>query len=422
MQVDSYTEVTSEGWFSRIGKSIKGILVGIVMFFVAFPILWMNEGRAVQAAKSLEEGRGEVVSIEAASVDPENEGKLVHLSGEATTTETLSDPLLGLSEQALRLSRSVEMYQWTEQQESKTKKKLGGGKETTTTYTYKQTWSSRIEDSARFKRPAGHTNPPRMAYPSTTSVAKSVTLGAFNLTPALVARIHAEEAVALDAVPEALKDKAQLVQGGLYVGANPDSPVVGDLRIAVTKTPPTVVSVVSRQIKDTFEPYQAEAGDAIEMLEVGTVSAESMFASAEKANAVLTWILRLVGFLVMAFGIAMLFGPIVTIADVLPFLGTLIGIGVAFFAGAVALSLSLITIGLAWLFYRPLIGIPLLVLGIFEFIQFSKLADPATHQRSIGSTRMIGVFEICTILVGNLGSLVCGIIVLVNLDKLDDRR
>ncbi|QKK09509.1 MAG: hypothetical protein HND58_15950 [Planctomycetota bacterium] len=68
------------------------------------------------------------------------------------------------------------------------------------------------------------------------------------------------------------------------------------------------------------------------------------------------------------------------------------------------------------------LGIPLLVLGIFEFIQFSKLADPANHQKSIGSTRLIGIFEICTILVGNLGSLVCGIIVLVNLEKLDDRR
>lgn len=67
-------------------------------------------------------------------------------------------------------------------------------------------------------------------------------------------------------------------------------------------------------------------------------------------------------------------------------------------------------------------GIPLLVLGIFEFIQFSKLADPATRQKSIGSTRLIGIFEICTILVGNVGSLVCGIIVLVNLEKLDDRR
>lgn len=379
MQGDSFTEVTSEGWFSRIGKSFKGLLAGIVMFFVAFPILWMNEGRAVQAAKSLEEGRGQVVSIEAASVDPENEGKLVHLNGEATTTETLSDPLLGLSEQVLRLSRKVEMYQWIEQQESKTRKKLGGGKETTTTYTYKQIWSSRVEDSSRFKRPAGHANPPRMAYPSTTSVAKSVTLGAFKLTPALVGRISAEEAVALDAVPEALKDEAQLVQGGLYVGTNPDSPAVGDLRIAVTKTPPTVVSVVSRQVRDTFEPYQAEAGDAIEMLEVGTVSADSMFTSAEKANAVLTWILRLAGFLVMAFGIAMLFGPIVAIADVLPILGTLIGIGAAVFAGVVALSLSLLTIALAWLFYRPLIGIPLLVLaiGIPLFLHMRKKKEAA---------------------------------------------
>lgn len=66
-------------------------------------------------------------------------------------------------------------------------------------------------------------------------------------------------------------------------------------------------------------------------------------------------------------------------------------------------------------------GIPLLVLGIFEFIQFSKLGDPANHRGSIASTRLIGIFEICSVLVGNLGSLVCGIILLANLGKLEDR-
>lgn len=64
-------------------------------------------------------------------------------------------------------------------------------------------------------------------------------------------------------------------------------------------------------------------------------------------------------------------------------------------------------------------GIPLLILGIFEFIQFSKLGDPANHRGAAGTTRLIGILEICAILFGNLGSFVCGIIVVVNAGKLE---
>ncbi len=41
---DSYTEVTSQNWFSRIGESIKGILFGIIIIPVTIILLWWNEG------------------------------------------------------------------------------------------------------------------------------------------------------------------------------------------------------------------------------------------------------------------------------------------------------------------------------------------------------------------------------------------
>jgi len=73
--------------------------------------------------------------------------------------------------------------------------------------------------------------------------------------------------------------------------------------------------------------------------------------------------LRVLGFLLMALGLYMIFNPLAVLADVLPILGSLAGAGIGFFAGAVALFLSLVTIALAWLFYRPLLGITLLVLA-----------------------------------------------------------
>ncbi len=56
MDNDSFTEVSSQGWFSRIGDSIKGILFGIFLFIAAFPLLWWNEGRSVERYNSLKEG------------------------------------------------------------------------------------------------------------------------------------------------------------------------------------------------------------------------------------------------------------------------------------------------------------------------------------------------------------------------------
>ena len=72
---------------------------------------------------------------------------------------TLKDSTFGVEAKGLKLGRTVQMYQWKETSESKTKEKIGGGKETTTTYDYKKDWSDSPIDSSDFKRPEGHQNP-----------------------------------------------------------------------------------------------------------------------------------------------------------------------------------------------------------------------------------------------------------------------
>ena len=91
---DSVSETSSQGWLSRLGGAIKGILVGIVMVIAAFPLLFWNEGRAVRTAKSLDEGSGAVVTTPSERVDPAHEGKLVHTTGRAKSTATLSCTVL----------------------------------------------------------------------------------------------------------------------------------------------------------------------------------------------------------------------------------------------------------------------------------------------------------------------------------------
>jgi hypothetical protein len=165
---DSIQVTSNSSWFSRLGKAFTGIVVGIVLIIVGVALLFWNEGRAVKTYKTLKEGQGLVIDIASDSVDEANNGKLVHLSADAVTDETLVDQDFGVSANAIRLRRGVEMYQWEEAEKSETRKKLGGGEETVTTYTYTKAWSGMLNDTANFQEPAGHENPSEFPYDSMT--------------------------------------------------------------------------------------------------------------------------------------------------------------------------------------------------------------------------------------------------------------
>ena len=366
MSGESFTDVTNQSWFGRIGGAIKGILVGLVMIVIAFGLLFWNEGRSVERYKTLKEGSGAVVLSKADSVDPKNEGKLVHVTGKADTTETLKDPVFEISAQALKLERSVEMYQWKESSQTTTKKKLGGGKKKITTYTYDKVWSDHVINSSRFKHPDGHQNPSRLPYKPVSFYAEKVTLGAFTLPLELISRIGGDEQLPVEPkdVPLTISATTLAANGEFYVGFSPDAPEIGDARVSFRVLHPKTVSIIAKQVGNSFEPYETKAGGNIELLENGTRSAAAMFKNEAHSNKVLTWILRLVGFVLMLIGFSLIFSPLSVVADVVPLAGSIVGAGTGIIAFLLSLVISLFTIGFAWIFYRPLIGVPLVVVAI----------------------------------------------------------
>ncbi|MCI5221321.1 MAG: hypothetical protein D3924_01215 [Candidatus Electrothrix sp. AR4] len=367
MSEDSFTEVTNQSWFSRIGGAIKGIIFGLILFIGAFPLLFWNEGRAVKTYKTLKEGGGAVVSVRADRVDSANAEKLIHLTGRATTEDILTDQIFSVSANALKLRRNVEMYQWQESSRSETKKKLGGGTETVTEYSYSKEWSDDAVSSANFKKPSGHENPGSMPYESTVLTADKVTLGAFTLSPSLVGKIDdfASLVVGMDSpLPAELEGRAISHNGGFYLGADPISPQVGDIRINFSTVSPTDVSVIAKQVGDSFEAYRAKAGGEIELLQTGVHTADAMIQKAQTDNKIMTWILRFVGFILMLIGLNMVFKVLSVIADVLPILGSIVGAGTGMIAFLLSALLSLITIAIAWIVFRPLLGIILLAIAV----------------------------------------------------------
>lgn len=369
-------ERSTQGWFSRILESIKGVLFGLVLVLAALPLLFVNEGCAVKIAKGLSEGRGQVVLGQSGAVNPALEGKLVHMSGVASSKNGVTDAVLGVSAPgAIRLERLVEMYQWIEKTESKTQKKLGGGEETVKTTTYVKEWKSSEESSANFKQKVKDNekleNPP-MPMKGGSVVANDVALGAHTLTEGLVSQLTGGSPLTLDAgtigkLPESIRGRARLHDGGIFVG-DPASPKVGDLRVRLQKTDASDVTVVAKQTGQALAPWPTSQGTTIGMLDRGTKSADEMFSSAEAQNTARTWIVRLLGFLFMFIGFALIFKPLSVVADVVPFIGSLVGMGTGVVAFALAAPLSLGTIAVAWIVYRPILGIALLVVGVGTFV------------------------------------------------------
>jgi hypothetical protein len=358
--MDSFTEVTRRSWGGRIGNAFKGVGFGLLLVVVSFPLLFINEGRAVKTRKALDEGARVVVSVAADRLDPANEGRLVHVSGPATGG-SLSDPDFGVAATALALQRKVEMFQWKESKSSRTVEKLGGGEETRTTYTYTQTWSDRVEASARFKEPAGHENPAQMPVAAVTRHASDAKLGAFLLPVSVLDRLDGFEPLAASAGPEALPNGARPHADGFYLGPDPAHPRVGDARITFRRLPEGPVSVVARQSGDTFTAYTAQSGRDLLLVDSGLKSAAMLFADAQASNRLWTWLLRLGGFVLMFLGTLLVLNPLKVLGSVVPLLGSLIGLGTGFAAFIGSLVCSSLVIAAAWIFYRPLFAIALLV-------------------------------------------------------------
>lgn len=411
----AYIETTKTGWGSRMGSSLKGMGTGLLMLVAGLALLFWNEGRAVKTHKALQEGAAAVTEADPARVDAALDGKLVHFSADADAPGELTDAWFGVSARAFRMERTVEMWQWHETSRTTTKENLGGSETTTTEYDYAKGWSERIVDSSKFKVPEGHRNPARFPVEGQEQVASGVTVGAYAVPDGWVKSLGWMEAAQLppvdaplaEGLPKGLRRTAE----GLYLPAHPKEalreevatvtnsvemlladgttelvdevttvtnlveaakettepvdPEIGDVRMRLRVAPLSRLSVVAKQESGgRLGEWRTSNGRTIRMVQTGEAGAAEMFEGAEKGNRVITWLLRLAGVLLTVFGIRSVLAPLAMLAAVVPFIKAILSAGIGFVSWVLGLGLSLVVIGVAWLAYRPLVGVPLLVAGI----------------------------------------------------------
>ena len=445
----AYQEQKTTGYGTRVGNSFKAIGSGLIMFCIGTALLWWNEGRTVKTEKMLEEVGGSYVEMENPNKkDASLDGELICASALATTEDSLSDAQFGVGAKAIALHRRVEYYQWVESSEEKSEDKLGGKEVTTTTYTYSKKWVSTPVESSEFKDPAyQNKNTVLTTVEESDQYAENVSFGAYKLNETLIHRISSSEGLDLAISEDLLKDldkSAQVAyerfygtkktaskaveqpaettvlsdsakavadslkavndsiiknavnkkdfeyvhQAGnvLYFGRVPGSPEVGDVRVTFEKVVPAKVTVMAVVDGDSFKPYKAENGKRFQTLVMGKRSGDDIIEADKEANNMWLWLLRGIGVLLVIGGLKGIFGFLETILKVVPFIANIFGWGVGVVCTIIGVAWSLIVIAIAWLFYRPILGITLLVIAgfltwVFAFKGKDKLKELAAKAK-----------------------------------------
>jgi hypothetical protein len=322
-----------------------------------------------------------IVEVSADTVNPQNNLKLVYLNGILSGATPAVDPWNKLSANGLlRLQRRVEMYQWLERESETTSNNIGGSQTTQKTYTYSLGWAETAVNSAQFKVPAGHQNP-AMPLKSQTFDANPVKIGAFTLDKSLVQDLtNFEPLETLTQAPAGYRVLGNLV----YKGVNPDQPVLGDVRVTYSAIAAQTYSIAAQQNNSTLTIYQDAKNDyKIALIEPGVVSAQKLFADQASTEKMITWACRIGGFLLLLIGFNLIMGPLAMLVAFLPFLQGLVGAGTFFIALGLAIPITLITIAIAWIASRPLIGGGILLLAVaaawmIRSVAIKKKATTAT--------------------------------------------
>ena len=379
----AYTETTTTSYGQRLAGSAKGMIGGLLVFIIGTGLLWWNEGRTVRTARAIGDAASHVESVaDVSKVDASLNGKLIHASAFADTKDTLTDDLFGVREQAIKLDRKVEYYQWVEHSQRKKRDKVGGGEETITTYTYEQEWVKKPVNSSNFKE-SRYRNANRVLsqVEERNETAQHVTFGAYTLPESLVGSISGSEPVEVRMTEEQrftwderlhmlrpkVNTETSLVHTSantVYLGLSPNSPQIGDVRVTFTKVPPADISLIAQVDGSTFKAYRAKNGQSFSRLQMGTVGADEMILQARSENNLWAWVLRVIGILLVVGGLKGMFGLLPMLFKVLPFLGSIVDAGVGLVSWIFGLAWSFIIIAIAWLVFRPIIGISLLVLAI----------------------------------------------------------
>ncbi len=358
----------------NVTKKTGGFLGGIVLLIIGIFTLWTNEGRTVKEQNAINEALKGYTDVSSEKINSKYEGKIIATTGkiDLSNSQELRDSKFGISVNAVKLKRVVEMYQWNESCKTDENDKE--------TCTYEKEWTDDLIDSSEFTK-AGHENPSSMKIEGDEYVASDVKVGAFNLPERLIEKISYNKKYGTEKLEEQYKNTVEgykINEKYITNSVDVNEPQVGDLRISYEYATDGEVSMIGVQSGDTLKAYTAKKGNNIFEIRRGSYTGKEILVSKSEANKNIKWFLRILGTVLVIGGIASLFNPLQRFTDRIPVVGSIVNFSTGLFSGVVGFALSLIVIAIAWFRFRPVLSIILIVVvvALIAFLKFKGIKLP----------------------------------------------
>lgn len=348
------------------------VAAGFVLLFCGIFILGCTERNTISLGNTFDVMTSNITHVENPStIDQANEGKLIHVTGTASTDEVLKDKAFLREYNTFCLARTISYYQWNEVEETEEYTKRKDGEEVKRTRTYirhYKGWYDGPIDSSRFSE-KGFDNVAPARLLNDTLYAEKVHLGAFMLSNDQVKQITEMEPAKLDYDQQFIEDiryssskqfkrtvNVEIKNHEIYIGIGTmANPQIGDLKVTFTMAKSNDVTIVGKQKGDSIVPYEA-GGNNVYKIQKGKTTAEQFLDKQQEENTAGTWGGRITGFLILVWGLVYIFPLIAKRTSALPVLADVARAGSFIISMALALIITLIIIGIAWVEENPIVS------------------------------------------------------------------
>ncbi|MDX1958478.1 MAG: TMEM43 family protein [Leptospiraceae bacterium] len=328
---DGMSSTESVGFFSQIGDSIKGILIGMVLLPASIYTVFKVE-TCTQAGAAFKNAKP-VAQME--------QGKPIYVTGKLT-----ADPIGSRFVQPgkyIRISQDSQVYAWDEEEKTE-----GSGSNKKKIKECKLEWTTNPRNPSSFSLP-GCKNKPfhKKLFQNETVVAQDGAVNADGKTY----KVNLKDVNFTSAVPTRDPDDANIILNGFtksdrYLFEKKEcasSPIEGCERvnIDVTPIPEADMTFLGSLSGSSIVPYVFK-DDKFLNASVGTY--EQTLTDIKNDDSTMKWIGRGLAFLMMWAAFSMMAGPLTTLLEFIPFVGEFGSGAIHFVLGAVAFVITAITI------------------------------------------------------------------------------
>ncbi len=347
----------------KVKNSVQGVILGIIFLLAGTILIWWNEGNTVKNLKAVDEIQKNVIDIKSDSINPSNDQKLIATNGEVNILdESLKDDTFGIEQKSIKLKRIVEIYQWKETEKKDSNDRV--------TYQYEKDWTTELIDSSDFHK-SGYTNPTYQPYNNETFIAEEVKIGQFYLNK------EQKENIATPTRLEIIEDSYlpygyQIKNNYITNAQDMNNPNIGDIRISYVYNSYKNISILALQNEDSFTDYISSNGVKINRVEEGLLNSNAIINKIISENKMMKWIFRGLGAILVILGYTFILNLITTATSFIPIIGNIVGTGIALVSFLIGCIHSLIIFTIAWIRFRPIIGICLLIAVVVLIILLKK--------------------------------------------------